>query len=420
MIFLDGSVLGNLTVYTPGDDEHIINMERFEALTKSITCDQSGIFVIFIDDACLQKAKEAWDWANGNDSRTFVLVAGAKQCGWNQHRQPFVINTVDFDDEALTGNLHGMPKSWKNITHSYDFRLGHGDPVNQTHSKRDSQFNIPFDNTLSPFSLNLSDSDVSASLTCVTCGTTGSFTVELAISYWLFVPTGAQVTLSPSGVGADAQLQFSLAGNLTKPREKEWTPISIPTPWSFEIPDVAKFGVTIDLIAGISLESLQAEAAQVTGGAYATIPNSAYAEVNLLDPTDVQFSSWTPSIGHYPFSLEADIQAEVEAYIAPSIALTASILDIGYEVDLQLRLIDIAGTFTPEYSVSGVCGTNQTTGVSATLEFEVELDVEGKPTDSSKDDFSFPLGLLNVPLAAICFPFGPILAITDNTTTYDT
>lgn len=211
----------------------------------------------------------------------------------------------------------------------------------------------------------------------------------------------------PSGVGADAKLQWSLAGEgLTQPLEKEFTPVTIPTPASLEIPGIANIGPTIDLIVGIALDSLEAKAV-VTGGAYATIPDSAYVEVNLLDPTDVQHSSWTPSIGHYPFEVDAEIQAQVEAYIAPSIALTASVLDVGYGVTLELRLIDFTGTFALEQSTSGLCGTSQTSAVSATLAFTAKLDVEGKPTDSSTDDFNFQLGLLNVPLAAICFPFGP-------------
>ncbi|KAN0083224.1 hypothetical protein V8E54_002312 [Elaphomyces granulatus] len=403
----DGSALGNLTVYTPDDDEHIISMERFEALTKSITCDQSGVLMVFTDDATLQKAKQVWDWANGNDNRTFIIVAGAQQCGWNQDRQPFVINSVDFDEKATTGKLHGTPKNWTDIVHSYDFRLGHVVPANQsamTHTKRDLQGTIPFNNNL-PFSVSASDSGVTTSLTCVTCGTEGSFTIDLIISKWLDVPTGAQLKVSPSGVRVDAKLQWSLTGVVTQVLQKTFTPVSIPTPLSLDIAGVAKIGPTIDLIVGIVLHSLQAKAV-VTGGAYATIPDSAYVEVNLLDPTDIQHSSWTPSIGHYPFEVDAEIQAQVEAYIAPSLALTATVLDVGYEVTLQLRLIDFTGTFVLEHSTSGVCGTSQTSGVSATLVFTADLDVKGNPTGSSTENFDFQLGLLTVPLAAICFPFG--------------
>ncbi|OXV06128.1 hypothetical protein Egran_06102 [Elaphomyces granulatus] len=401
-----GSALGNLTVYTPDDDEHIISMERFEALTKSITCDQSGVLMVFTDDATLQKAKQVWDWANGNDNRTFIIVAGAQQCGWNQDRQPFVINSVDFDEKATTGKLHGTPKNWTDIAHSYDFRLGHVVPANQsamTHAKRDLS-TIPFNNNL-PFSVSASDSGVTTSLTCVTCGTEGSFTIDLIVSKWLFVPTGARLKVSPSGVRVDAKLQWSLAGALTQTLEKKFTPVSIPTPLSLDIAGVAKIGPTIDLIVGIVLQSLKAKAV-VTGGAYATIPDSAYVEVNLLDPTDIQHSSWTPSIGHYPFEVDAEIQAQVEAYIAPSLALTASVLNVGYEVTLQLRLIDFTGTFVLEHSTSGVCGTSQTTGVSATLAFTAKLDVAGNPTGSSTENFDLQLGLLSVPLAAICLPFG--------------
>ncbi|KAN0068709.1 hypothetical protein V8E54_013433, partial [Elaphomyces granulatus] len=369
-----GSALGNLTVYTPGDDEHIINMERFEALTKSITCDDSGVSMVFNDDATLQKAKQIWDWANGSDKRTFIIVAGDKQCGWNHDRQPFVINSVDFDEKATTGKLHGTPKGWTDVAHSFDFRFSHVVPANQgatAHAKRWDEdlslVKIPFKNDF-PFSVNASDSGMSTFLTCITCGTEGSFAID-------------------------------------QPFGKKFTHVTIPTPLSIDIPGVAKIGPTIDLIVGIALDSLRAKAV-VTGGAYATIPDSAYAEINLLSPTDTQHSDWTPSIGHYPLEVDGEIQAQVEAYIAPSLALTASVLNFGYEVTLQLRLIDFNGTFVLQHSTSGVCGTSQTFGVSASLAYSAKLDIQGNQVLSPKEDFDYQLGLLSVPLVSTCFPFG--------------
>ena len=117
----DGSeaVLGNLTVYTPGSDEHIISMEKFLPLTKAVTCDQSGISMVFRDSATFEKAKQVWDWANGAENRSFIMVAGAGDCGWNDHRQPFIVRTLDFKDTDNTARLNGEPASWQDVAHSY-------------------------------------------------------------------------------------------------------------------------------------------------------------------------------------------------------------------------------------------------------------------------------------------------------------
>ena len=385
-------------------------MEKFVNLTTSIICNQSSISMAFKDDATFQKAKQIWDWANGEANRSFIIVAGAQQCGWNQHRQPFVISSLEFDETTNKAKLNGITKSWKDVAHSYDLKVGQVVAANQTalqRSKRDytKDVSIPFDLDL-PFSVSLSEGDYSTSLTCVTCGTSGHFNIELIISTWLGLPTGASVKVSPSGVRVDAKLQWSLAGKLTSSKKKEWTPLSFPTPATIEIPEVVTIGPTIDLVVGIALNSLQAKAV-VTGGAYATIPDTAYAEVNLLNPTDFRHSSWMPSIGTYPFEVDAEIQAQVEAYLAPTLALKAEALGYGYEVELQLRLIDLTGTFVYEVSTSGVCDSTKTQGVSANLAIGAKLVIDAKPVDSSSDDLSFTLGTSNFPLAELCFPFGP-------------
>jgi hypothetical protein len=403
------TVLGNLTVYTPGSDEHIISMEKFLPLTKAVTCDQSGISMAFRDSATFEKAKQVWDWANGAENRSFIMVAGVGDCGWNDHRQPFIVRTVDFNDTDNIAKLNGGPASWQDVAHSYHLVLGHI-TVNETQpqrAKRDYTKDISIPMNLDfPFSVGISESGISSTLSCAGCGTSGHFNIELVISTWLGIPKGASIKMSPSGVKATAELKWSLSGKLTGGKSKEWTPVSFPTPATIEIPGVLTIGPTIDLIVGVALNELKAQAT-VTGGAQATIPDSAIVEVNLLNPSDNKFSDWLPSVEPYPFSVDAEITASVEAYLATALALKAEALGHGYEIELKFKLPYLNGKFDYLVSSSGVCNSDKTMGVKANLNIGGALLIDAKEVSSSDTVLNIKLGDKSFPIASTCWTFGP-------------
>jgi hypothetical protein len=401
-------VLGNLTLYTPGAGEHIISMEKFLHLTKSVYCDQDGISIAFTDNTTFEKAKKIWDWANGAENRSFILVAGAGDCGWNEHRQPFIVRTLNFEGSNVV-RLNGGPESWQDVAHSYDLVVGHI-ALNETQlrrAKRDytKDTSIPLELDF-PFSVGMSEDGVSSTLSCTDCGTSGYFSLELVISTWWYVPTGASIKVSPSGVEATVNLEWTISGELAGSINKEWTPISFPTPATIEIPEVLTIGPTIDLIVGVTLQALKAQAT-ITGGAKATIPDSAIVEVNLLDPSDNKFSGWLPSVESYPFSVDAEISATVGAYLATALALEAEALGYGYEIELELRLPYFTGKFDYLTSPSGVCNSDKTMGVEASLNVGGTLLIDAKEVSSPDPIFSIQLGSNSFPLASTCWPFGP-------------
>jgi hypothetical protein len=408
--FKDGSttVLGNLTLYTPGPDEHIISMEKFLPLTKSVYCDQNGISMTFSDNATFEEAKQVWDWANGAENRSFIIVAGAGDCGWNEHRQPFIIQTLDFEGGNVA-KLNGGQASWQDVAHSYDLVVGHI-ALNETQYRRarrdyTKDISIPMELDF-PFSVGMSEDGVSSTLSCVDCGTNGHFNLELVISTWFYIPTGASIKLSPSGVEATAKLKWTLSGELSGSINKEWTPVSFPTPATIEIPGVLAIGPTIDLIVGVTLDALKAQAT-ITGGAQAKIPDSAIVEVNLLNPSDNKFSGWLPSVESYPFSVDAEISATVGTYLATALALKAEALGQGYEIELELRLPYFNGKFDYLVSSSGVCNSDKTMGVEASLSVGGKLLIDAKEVSSSDPIFSIQLGSNDFPLASTCWYFGP-------------
>src|SRR2546421_178925 len=108
----------------PGDDENIIAISSFRYLLKSVQCTQSSVTLTFNDNGAYSYAKNAWQWVGVDKNRTFVLVAGAGDCGWNTVRQPFVISTIALDDPDKTIDLQGNASTWKNVAHTYELWVG--------------------------------------------------------------------------------------------------------------------------------------------------------------------------------------------------------------------------------------------------------------------------------------------------------
>ena len=104
--------------------ENILNAEKFSPLLRSLKCSTDGLQMIFKDDATFEHAKEVWDWANGEDDRHFVMVIGAGDCGWNDERQPYLIRSLEYDEEGNVANLHGEAQEWHDVAHSYDLDVG--------------------------------------------------------------------------------------------------------------------------------------------------------------------------------------------------------------------------------------------------------------------------------------------------------
>lgn len=321
-------VLGNLTVYMPADHENIINMEKFFPLIKSLTCDEKGLTLAFKDDATFEKAKAIWDWANGAENRSFVMVAGAGDCGWNEDRQPYIIRTLQYDEDGNIAHLLGGPADWETIAHSFDLVVGHVPlPGDDNRAKRDYIKDFSFPVGLSfPLAADFKVDGFGTNLACQDCGMDGSFHVELRISTWWRIPTGAHLRLSPSGLQAHAKVKWSLYGEISDKLSKEWDfPIPIPSPVTLYIPGVVNIGPNFKLVLGIALSEVKAQAA-ITGGLTATIPDSALIELNLLNPAENQVSSWIPDISVIPFTVDARITAKVEAYVAPTLSFDATAL----------------------------------------------------------------------------------------------
>ncbi|KAF7513879.1 hypothetical protein GJ744_006493 [Endocarpon pusillum] len=122
----DGSdaTLGNLTVSMPGNDENILSMEKFEGMLTSAECNAQGMTPGFEDDSSFAYAQRVWDWVNGAENHTFLMVAGKGDCRNNPYRIPDLVHSIEYNEERNIARLDAMKGGWKDLAHSYELHVG--------------------------------------------------------------------------------------------------------------------------------------------------------------------------------------------------------------------------------------------------------------------------------------------------------
>lgn len=327
------AVLANFTVYMPGESENIVSMEKFYGMLKSVNCTDQGMTLAFKDDATFAYAQRVWDWVNGADNHTFVMVAGVGDCEWNRHRQPFNVSTIAYDEDKNIARLKAKPTDWKLIAHSYDLDVGHVKMTDTRLPARDLSKDLSLDvSSAFPFSIKLTKNGLSSALECATCTTSGKINIELKVSQTLFVPTGASIKISPQGVSAKAELKVTESGNLTDPFGWEKPILRIPLN-SITIPGIVNIGPNLVVSVGIEISSLEGSAS-ISGGATVSLQDSAVVEINLLDPSSNKFSGWTPNVQPLPIVVDAKISGGLQVYAQPAVKLVAEV--IGEPVSMNI------------------------------------------------------------------------------------
>lgn len=312
----------------PGDTENILSMEKFDGMVSAITCGNSSISMTFKDDATFAYAQRTWDWVNGADNHTFVMVAGPSDCGNNTDRIPFVISTLQYDEAANTAVLAAQRSEWQTIAHSYDLvvgAVGQGASESKDLQTRDitKSTSIDFNHDL-PFSVALSSGALEARLACTNCSTAGKFDLEFRVSQKFLIPTGVSMKLSPNGVSAIGQVKLSGSGTLVDSLTKSFDIVSIPVS-AFDIPGVLELGPFLKVAVGASLSPLSLSGGIQTG-AKATLSNDAVINMNLLNPSENTFSGWAPEVEPLDVSVDASVSTSVSVFLQPSVEIRAEAL----------------------------------------------------------------------------------------------
>jgi hypothetical protein len=349
------AVLANLTVYMPDSQENIISLQRFKSLLRSVECTQEAIDFRFKDDTALQYAKATWDWVNVAENHTFVLVADTRDCGWNDHRVPFIVSNLHFNEQEIAAHLTAKASTWRDATHTYTLQVGNlAYPL--TKVKRqvgdinvNREFSIPFVYKLPipafEFVAPLFDYQAAVKVDCEDCGTRGSFEIGLHLESQLGIPLRAQASLKPRGVEARIAPRLTLAGNLTstpfKLMERTWPAIALQ---GITVPGgILDIAPELIFSGGMDIGPFTGSGS-ISGGTIMALDDSEHATIDLLGASPYTQSSWTPNLR--PRNVILDMKVAVETKMTLKAKLHMNTKALGSEYDLGVSIITTASAKT--------------------------------------------------------------------------
>lgn len=355
-------------MYMPGESENIVSMEKFYGMLKSVNCTDHDLTLTFNDDANFAYAQQVWDWVNGADNHTFVMVAGAGDCEWNKDREPFIVSTISYDEINNVARLQAKPTDWRTIAHSYDLEVGHVPMTNNRLPVRDINKDISIDLSHSfPFNIPFNVNGLTIGLGCTECTTTGKVQLQLKASQTFGIPKSGSFILSPQGVSAKAGIKLTVSGELTKAFDREQSVATIPLS-GFSIPKIVKIGPVFDISVGFGISAIEGSVS-ISSGATATLQDSAIVEVDIFDPKKNKFSNWDPIVEPLPLNVDAKVSGSLEIFATPALKVVAEVLGKpnltlqtlgewhlqsclgkGFEVGLDLKMPNVE--ITAEASVS--------------------------------------------------------------------
>ena len=323
------ATLGNLTVLMPGQQEHILAMEKFDGLLTSVQCDDNGLSLTFEDESAFAYAQNVWDWVNGADNHTFLMVAGKGDCGDNAYRVPYLVSKIDYDEERNAARLTATTGSWKSLIHSYELHVG-SLPVSTDFGleRRDYTKDASFDLSASFNSkLKVKTGPVFGELVCNPCGTSGKINFEFIAKTKFLVPVDLIFKMSPEAVKAEFGLTFELASDFGSKHdiEKRWSLGKIPLAGVAIPGDILTLGPVIDFQVGIEITGFEV-GIKFSTGATASLPDSAILQADLLHPSNDQFSGWVPSFDSQPITAQGRASTYVKIYVEPTLQLEGEAL----------------------------------------------------------------------------------------------
>jgi hypothetical protein len=383
-------------------------MEKFDGMLLSCNATQTGLELQFEDDQSFAYAQRVWDWVNGADNHTFLMVVGAGDCDNNPYRVPYSVSELSYDEDLNIAYLNATTGSWRDLAQSYQLQVGNiAMPQGGSRGKRDitKGVSFPLANEL-PFVAKVEQGPILGELECEDCRTTGQIDFELRVTQnAIGFPDGVELRMSPKGVSAVANLKLKIGSNFKSKKEvfKE-TVLSFPLNGITIPPDILNVGPFLDIDAGVEVTGVEGSIT-VSGGVTSTISDSAILRANLFDPSDNEFSGWLPDIDFLPPTIEAQVSATLQMFFMPALRLKAEALGQGVEAGLELKLpfIDLKLEATAN-SDGGVCDDPaKTLGVEIEPSIGAEFKFEAGTTDGEKTPIEVTIATTSFPLGGICF-----------------
>lgn len=303
-------------------------MEKFDGMLTSVKCSPHDMELTFDDDDSFAYAQRVWDWVNGADNHTFVMVTGKGDCGPNSKRTPYLVSSIVYDEKHNIARLEAAAGTWKDLAHSYELRVGKIPMTSDLgllrrgHHTKDASLNLAANLGAK---IKVETGPISGELVCDPCSSAGIMHLELVIETRLKMPKSAVLRLAPEGVKVAATLKFSLTSNFG-------TKTKLP---SYSFPEIPLDGVSIPggiLTLGPALQvtiggEIKAEGTvSITATASAALPDSALLKVDLRHPKEHEFSSWQPEISAEPLQMQAKVSATWKQYLEPFLKMEIKVL----------------------------------------------------------------------------------------------
>ncbi|CAG7947191.1 unnamed protein product [Penicillium nalgiovense] len=372
--------LANLTVDVGDDEANIMSMEKFRRLLKSVDCTDNGMVVEFEDTRAFGYTQRGWQWVNDDDDR-----------------RHFIVSSIAFDKLSLKANLSGVASDWKRLFRNYEVTVGKAPESSTSRRDWDSDASLSFNHKI-PLSqsIPIAGGDLSVDISCEGCETKGSFDFGVHIKTSYGTPASASITLSPNGVSASLTPRLGLSGNMTNEISDEFELVKIPVQ-GISIPGgVLELGPEVVFSFGYQIGPVKGSAG-ISSGVTLSLEDSAELEIDFLSP-DVSAGGWTPQVETQPMKIDAKIEAGAEIYTKAEVQFSASILDQGYEVGVNLK---------PYLGANIAVSTDKGLGVDVNLGADVGAHIAAGGT---KACLTPRAGVsLNVDIAEVDTPEDPVV-----------
>ena len=421
-------------------------MERFSDSLKSTSCGSNNVKFTFDNKAAFNGAQREWQWLNKDPDNYVILVTEVDSCvknlgqshstvkGTNMTgtRQPHKVTSASFDKGSLTATFTGSAEPWADLLGmSYRLKISsrgimthfpkgeHGSRNGSSHSShqhdsRDLEKRITVDKSATidlthDFSGNIFSKqidDVTASLDCQPCGTSGTLDFEIDIVPFLIPPSiQGTASLTPSGVGASFTLALTLSGELTSDITETINLASFALPGGLDIDGVIDIGPTLVVDGQADISSVSAQAT-LSMGVDITIPDDSVASVDFSNSANNKFTDWVPQF--QPIGPNADASVSVSGSVGPQISVQLDITALGEGIGagLVLSAPQLTLDLTAQADSSGVCDGSDVAGIEFDVNLGAELDAFGGIGAVSDFPNKVPITSIGTQLFSTCIGIG--------------
>ncbi|KAF2008797.1 hypothetical protein BU24DRAFT_497701 [Aaosphaeria arxii CBS 175.79] len=121
-------IVVNLTLSRPNDNEFLLPLKNFATRLKFHDCgkgDNKRIAFGFHDPDSYKYARSKWEPANNSPGK-LTIVTEPDQCYQGDARATYIVNSVKFDDGALTSEFAVEEKPWTHLAQRSEYRIKFG------------------------------------------------------------------------------------------------------------------------------------------------------------------------------------------------------------------------------------------------------------------------------------------------------